>query len=171
MSLLKVAHLGHPVLRQKARKLEPEEIKSPRIQKLIDDMVETMREYDGVGLAAPQVHESIRLLVLEVKGNPRYPGAMNIPLMVLGNVQFKPIGKEQEADWEGCLSIPDMRGQVRRHRSIEVEALDRAGKPLKFKASGFLARIIQHENDHLDGKVFLDRVESHHAVSRRKVYR
>jgi peptide deformylase len=159
VALLKVALLGHPALRQKARLLEPQEMQTPRLQKLIDDMVDTMREYDGVGLAAPQVHESVNLLVLEVQANPRYPDALQVPLMILGNVQFKSRSREQEEDWEGCLSLPDLRGKVKRHRTVDVSAIDRTGKPLAFKASGFLARVIQHEADHLEGKVFLDRME------------
>jgi peptide deformylase len=165
MSLLKVAHLGNPILRQKSRMLEPEEIKSPRIQKLIDDMIETMREYDGVGLAAPQVHESVNILVLEVKGNPRYPDALNIPLTVFANLRFVSRSKDKELDWEGCLSVPDLRGQVNRPRSVEIEALDRNGKRINLKASGFLARIIQHEADHLDGKVFLDQMDDFSSLT------
>jgi len=159
MSLLKVARLGHPVLRKKTRRLDVEELQSPAIQKLIDDMVDTMRETDGVGLAAPQVHESLNLLVLEVEGNAGGRAAPPVPLMVLANVRLLKPSKEMELDWEGCLSIPGLRGQVSRHRSIEVEALDRSGKKVTFKATGFHARVVQHETDHLDGTLFLDRMD------------
>lgn len=159
MALLKVAHLGNPVLRKKSRFLTPEEIKSPKMQAFIDDMVETMREYDGVGLAAPQVHQNISLIVFEVAGDPRGPADGSIPLTVLANVEIVSSGKTKETEWEGCLSVPDLRGRVTRPTSIEVKAMDRHGKALKFKATGFHARVIQHENDHCEGKVFLDRMD------------
>lgn len=159
MSLLKVAHLGNPVLRRKSRLLTPEELKSPQMQTFIEDMVETMREYDGVGLAAPQVHQNISLIVFEVQGDPRGPADGSIPLTVLANVEIIHHGKTTEAEWEGCLSVPDLRGRVTRPTSIEVKALDRNGKAIKFKASGFHARVIQHEQDHCEGKVFLDRMD------------
>ena len=154
MSLLKVAHLGNPILRKKSRFLAPEELATPRMQTFIDDMIETMREYDGVGLAAPQVHQNICLIVFEVQAEEG-----GIPLTVLANVKITTASKEKGTEWEGCLSVPDLRGRVTRPTAIEVEALDRHGKPLKFKASGFHARVIQHENDHCEGKVFLDRME------------
>jgi peptide deformylase len=164
MTLLKVARLGNPVLRQKTRLLTVEELRSPRLQQLIDDMVETMREDEGVGLAAPQVHESISLLVLEVQGGPRSK-TESIPLMILANVKLSKGSRDTETDWEGCLSIPGLRGKVARHKSIEVHALDRTGAPVAFKANGFLARVIQHEADHLDGIVFLDRMADLSSLS------
>jgi peptide deformylase len=154
MSLLKVAHLGNPILRQKSRFVTPEELATPAMQRFIDDMIETMREYDGVGLAAPQVHQNISLIVFEVQAEEG-----GIPLTVLANVKITATTKKQEAEWEGCLSVPDLRGKVSRPVAIEVEALDRHGKTVKFKAEGFHARVIQHENDHCEGKVFLDRME------------
>ena len=154
MSLLKVAHLGNPILRKKSRFVTPEELSSPRMQTFIDDMIETMREYDGVGLAAPQVHQNISLIVYEVQAEEG-----GIPLTVLANVKIAWSSKETANEWEGCLSVPDLRGKVTRPASITVEALDRHGKALKFKAGGFHARVIQHENDHCEGKVFLDRME------------
>lgn len=160
MALLKVAHLGNPILRKKSRLLRPEELGDPRMQTFIDDMVETMREYDGVGLAAPQVHQSISLIVFELAGNPRDEDALSIPLTILANVKVTWSSKERDTDWEGCLSVPDLRGQVSRPNAIEVEALDRHGKPVKFRAEGFHARVIQHENDHCEGKVFLDRMDN-----------
>jgi peptide deformylase len=163
--ILKVARLGHPVLRQVARDLSREEIASPEIQRLADDMIETMREYDGVGLAAPQVHQSVRLLVMEVKGNPRYPEAPSIPLTVLFNVHFEGVGDEKVSDWEGCLSVPGMRGRVPRFTRITGRAVDRAGNPVAFEAEGWLARVMQHEGDHLDGKVYLDRMTDLSSLS------
>jgi peptide deformylase len=158
MAILKVARLGNPVLRKIAAPLTPREIQSPSFQKFIDDMIETMKEYDGVGLAADQVHESKQIAVLEVAENPRYPDKPNVPLTVLINPKISPLTDEMEEDWEGCLSIPDIRGRVPRHKSIQVQALDRDGKPLEFIAVDFHARVIQHEWDHLNGKVYLDRM-------------
>lgn len=158
MSILKVSRLGHPVLRGVTAPLTAEELQSAEIQKLIDDMIETMREYDGVGLAANQVHESKQIAVLEVADNPRYPQKSRVPLAVLVNPKITPLAEETEEDWEGCLSIPDLRGKVPRYRSIRVQALARDGTELDFTANDFHARVIQHEWDHLNGKVYLDRM-------------
>jgi len=121
-------------------------------------MVETMREYNGVGLAAVQVHEPLQLAVLEVADNPRYPEKPTVPLSVLINPRIEPLAEDTEGDWEGCLSVPDMRGNVPRYAKIRVRALDHDGARLDFVASGFHARVIQHEFDHLNGKVYLDRM-------------
>jgi peptide deformylase len=158
MSILKVTRLGHPVLRQVTNNIAVKDLKSAAMQKFIDDMVETMKEYDGVGLAADQVFTSKQVAVLEVADNPRYPHKPKVPLTVLVNPKITPLSDEIEEDWEGCLSIPDLRGRVPRYKSIRVEALDRHGKPLDFVANGFHARVIQHEFDHLNGKVYLDRM-------------
>lgn len=158
MSILKVVRLGHPVLRKVAQSVPPDQISSPETQRLIDNMVETMKEYDGVGLAAVQVHESRQIAVLEVGDNPRYPQKPQIPLSVLINPKITPLSEAMEDDWEGCLSIHEMRGTVPRYKKIRVLAQDRDGNQLDFVASGFHARVIQHEWDHLQGKVFLDRM-------------
>ena len=158
MSILKVTRLGHPVLRQVTQNVSPRELESPALQKLIDDMIETMKEYDGVGLAADQVHESKQIAVLEVADNPRYPQKPNVPLTVLINPKITPLTEEMEEDWEGCLSVPDLRGRVPRYKSIRVQAWDRSGNELDFVAEDFHARVIQHEFDHLHGQVYLDRM-------------
>lgn len=158
MSILKVTRLGHPVLRQVTETVQPRELQSPAMQKFIDDMIETMKEYDGVGLAADQVHESKQVAVLEVADNPRYPNKPKVALTVLVNPKITPLSDATEEDWEGCLSIPELRGLVPRYKSIRVQALDREGKELDFVANDFHARVIQHEFDHLDGKVYLDRM-------------
>jgi len=158
VSILKVARLGNPVLRRAAEDIPLEQISSTELQKFIDDMIETMKEYDGVGLAAVQVHESKQVAVLEVADNPRYPQKPRVPLCVLINPKITPLSQEMEEDWEGCLSITELRGKVPRYRSIRVQARDRNGDELDFVASGFHARVIQHEWDHLNGKVFLDRM-------------
>src|SRR6266498_4944678 len=125
MSILKVARLGHPVLRQITATLSLQQLQSGEIQKFIDDMVETMKEYDGVGLAADQVHESKQIAVLEVAENPRYPNKPNVPLTVLVNPKITLLSEDMEEDWEGCLSVPDFRGLVPRYKSIHVQAWDR----------------------------------------------
>lgn len=158
MSILKVTRLGHPVLRQVTDEIAVKELKSAAMQKFIDDMVETMKEYDGVGLAADQVFTSKQVAVLEVADNPRYPQKPNVPLTVLINPKITALTDEMEEDWEGCLSIPDLRGRVPRYKSIRVQALDRDGQNLDFVAENFHARVIQHEFDHLNGKVYLDRM-------------
>ena len=163
MAILKVAQLGHPVLRELSQPVPRERIATPDFQRFVDDMIETMREYDGVGLAAPQVHVGLRVATIEVAGNPRYPRAGAVPLTVLVNPEIRweevPAGEEaEESDWEGCLSVPGLRGKVPRRRILQVQALDREGKPMAWRAEGFPARVVQHEVDHLDGKVYLDRM-------------
>jgi peptide deformylase len=153
MSILKVCHLGHPVLRMESRRVSPESLAKTSTQKLIDDMLETMVEYYGVGLAAPQVHESLAIAVVESHG-PRG----TIPMTVLVNPEMTVLDDELIEDWEGCLSIPDFRGRVPRWRKLRVDALDRKGKKIKITAEGFFARVIQHEFDHLMGKVYVDRM-------------
>jgi len=158
MAILKVARLGHPVLRQIAEPVPVDRIGGPEIQRLIDDMVETMREYNGAGLAANQVHVLQRICIIEVTGNPRYPDAPDIPLTVLVNPKVTLLTDEAEEGWEGCLSVPDMRGMVPRLTAVRLEAHDRDGAPIDLVAKEFFARVIQHETDHLDGIVYLDRM-------------
>lgn len=165
MAILKVARLGHPVLRQVAEPVSPEAILSPKLQELVDDLIETMYEYDGAGLAAPQVHVSRQVVVFAVEGNPRYPEAPSIPLTVLINPKITPVGSSMDEDWEGCLSVPDLRGKVPRYTHVNVEAFDRQGQKLRFSARDFYARVVQHECDHLFGKVFLDRMTSMESLS------
>src|SRR5262245_11478306 len=165
MAILHVARLGHPILRQVAELVPPEGIGAPAMQRFIDDLIETMVEYDGAGLAAPQVHVSRQIVVFEVEGNPRYPDAPSIPRTVLINPKITPLTKTVEEDWEGCLSVPDLRGKVPRFTEVRVEAYDRAGKKLNYVAKGFEARVVQHECDHLLGKVFLDRMRSMESLS------
>ncbi|MBI3893857.1 MAG: peptide deformylase [Candidatus Wallbacteria bacterium] len=159
MSLLKVAVLGNPILRRTTPEMKKSELLRESVQRFIDDLIETMREYDGVGLAATQVHQLYRIAVIEVVANPRYPQAPSVPLTILVNPCLTPIGTERAKDWEGCLSVPEMRGVVSRWTKIHVEAMDRKGNPLSLDASGFFARAVQHETDHLDGIVYVDRME------------
>jgi peptide deformylase len=158
MAILKVARLGHPILREVARPVPREHVRSAEIQRFIDDMVETMREYDGAGLAAPQVHTLLQIAIIEVDGNPRYPDAPGIPLTVLVNPVVTPLTEETEDGWEGCLSVPDMRGMVPRATAVRLQGLDREAQPVDLVAKDFFARVIQHETDHLRGIVYLDRM-------------
>ncbi len=160
MAILKVARLGHPVLRRIAEPVSPEAIAAPEIQQLIDDMLETMDEYDGAGLAAPQVHVSRRIVIYGVENNPRYPDAESVPLTVLVNPKITPATTDMDEDWEGCLSVPDLRGRVPRYTRVDVDAYGRDGKRRRFTADGFHARVVQHECDHLDGTVYVDRMRS-----------
>jgi peptide deformylase len=157
MSILKVARMGHPVLRAKARPLDKSAIRGAAIQTLIDDMIETMAEYHGVGLAAPQVHEGVRLFVAAVDEGDDDDEAE--PIVVI-NPEIVVVGSDVVEDWEGCLSIPDIRGRVPRAREIKVRAMDRTGARIELSAHDFPARVIQHETDHLDGVLFFDRMKS-----------
>lgn len=165
MAILKVARLGHPILRTPAQPVPPEGIGAPAVQQLIDDLIETMCEYDGVGLAAPQVHVAQQIVAFAVEGNPRYPDAPSIPLTLLINPRLTPRGTDLDEDWEGCLSVPDLRGRVPRYTRVDVEAYDRTGRVLRFCATDFHARVVQHECDHLLGKVFLDRMRSMESLA------
>jgi peptide deformylase len=164
MSILKVARIGHPAVRARAVEVAPDRILAADTQRLIDDMIETMYEYDGVGLAAPQVHVGLRLAVIEIsEEDDRAEGG--VPLTVLVNPVVRPLADETVDGWEGCLSIPDLRGLVPRLRQLELRALDREGRPFRLAASGFFARVIQHECDHLDGSVYLDRMKGVRSLS------
>lgn len=163
--ILKVAKIGHPALRKRAAPVRPEEIASPRFQAFVDDMVDTMRDYEGVGIAAPQVRVSKRIFCVECIGNPRYPGSPAVPLYVVINPRLKILDRTPVRLFEGCLSIPELRGEVLRARKVEVTGLDRRGGPLKVVAQGFHARILQHEFDHLQGKVYLDRMRGLRTLS------
>ena len=168
MSILKVSRMGHPVLRKKVPAIPPGEITSAPIQRLIDDLAQTMLEYNGVGLAAPQVHEELRVFVAQVvrdQDDEEEDEAKRPEILALINPEIKPSSGQVEEDWEGCLSIPDLRGLVPRYRDISVRGYDRTGRPIELRASGFMARVIQHETDHLDGVLFLDRMKSLDSLS------
>ena len=159
--------MGEPVLRQMAARVEPSEIGSSFMQTLIEDMIETMHDADGAGLAAPQVYESLQLCVIEVDQNPRYPQFESIPLTVLINPIVTPLlgeagvlsAEDSFRMYEGCLSVPGMRGQVTRARKVRVQALDRRGQPLDFVWESFRAVVVQHETDHLLGTLYVDRAD------------
>jgi peptide deformylase len=168
MAILKVSRLGHPVLRTVAKPIDPATITAPPVQRLIDSMFDTMREYSGVGLAAPQVHESLRIFVAGIRPKPigaEINGDDDMPLMALVNPEVTLVGASTELGWEGCLSIPDIRGRVLRAPEVKVKAFDRTGKSVAFTAKGFPARVIQHEFDHLDGVLFFDRMKTLESLS------
>ena len=153
--------MGHPVLRQKARQIEPKELKTVALQKFIDDMIETMQEYSGVGLAAPQVHESLRIFVAHLDAEGR---GTSEPIAII-NPEIEIVGSSMIEGWEGCLSIPDIRGRVPRPAQIRVSALNRHGKRIEINAEDFPARVIQHETDHLNGILFFDRMRSFESLT------
>lgn len=168
MAIRKVARMGHPVLREKARALSASDIRSSEVQRLIDDMFETMGEYEGIGLAAPQVYEGVRIFVAGTESDLPLDAMSDdgpMPRFALINPELTPEGRAVEVDWEGCLSIPDIRGKVPRARDIMVRGFDRDGARVEFRASGLPARVIQHETDHLDGVLFFDRMRSFETLS------
>ncbi|MBP9084482.1 MAG: peptide deformylase [Kofleriaceae bacterium] len=158
MAIRKIAQIGHPILRQVARQVTREELAAPAMQQFIDDLIETMHDADGAGLAAIQVYQPIAICAIEVRNNPRYPYKPPIPLTVLVNPVLTPVGDETYDNNEGCLSVPNLRAMVSRHLHVRVQAWDRHGTPIDEVVHGLKAGTYQHEVDHLLGKIFVDRV-------------
>ena len=158
MTVRAIATVGHPVLRERAAEITPEELASVEVQALIDDLIDTMHAANGAGIAANQIHVPRRVAVIEVDHNPRYPYKPPIPLTVIVNPVIEPIDDELVEINEGCLSVPDLRGNVFRHVNIRVRYLDRDGVEHDEVRRGLTAGTFQHECDHLDGTLFLDRV-------------
>lgn len=158
MSVREIVTVGHPVLRERARDVTPEELASPDVQAFVDDLIDTMRHANGAGLAANQVGEPIRIAAIEVNDNPRYPYKPRIPLTVVVNPVLTPLDTELVEINEGCLSVPNLRGNVMRHVTVRVQYLDRHGVAHDEVKRGLTAGTFQHELDHLDGVLFLDRV-------------
>jgi peptide deformylase len=173
MAILKVAHLGNPVVRKQAALVDPAELERAEMQRFLDDMVDTMREYDGIGLAAPQVHVAKQIAVIEgemLKDEPNIPPIARSVLFLVNPVLT--VKKEKRFTmWEGCLSVPGLRGRVPRIRALDVEALDRHGQRIRFTAEGYFAGVVQHECDHLAGKVYLDRMGDLATLTYLKEYR
>jgi peptide deformylase len=164
--VLEIREMGDPVLRERAAEVSAEELASAETQQLIDDMVETMRAANGAGLAAPQVGVAKRIAVIEVReGNPRYPYKPPIPLTVIVNPELTPIGDATFATNEGCLSMPNVRGDLERFESVGVRYLDRDGAPHESTRRGLTAGTFQHEVDHLDGILFVDRMADMSSLS------
>ena len=161
MSILKVARMGHPVLRAKARTVDKNELKSPEVQQFIDSLIDTMYEYSGVGLAAPQVHESLRVFVAMLDPDGRGEG----DAVTFINPEIMVVGDQTVEGWEGCLSIPEIRGRVPRAQHIKISALDRTGKRFELELKDFPARVVQHETDHLYGVLFLDRMSKFDSLT------
>ncbi len=169
MAIRKIARMGHPVLRAPVRELTLEDLRSDEFARLLDDMVDTMREYGGIGLAAPQIHESLAVAIIDyADDNPRYPEqspsettegvAKSMPLSVFINPKITVLDATEQGFWEGCLSVPEIRGLVYRPRKIRVDYLDRQGKAQSLVAEDFLATVFQHELDHLAATLFVDRI-------------
>lgn len=163
MAIRKIARMGHPILRRKARPVS--HAQDPEIQRLINDMIETMIDANGAGLAAPQVYEDLRLVIFQAPSDRAIESASDeeafdhtAPLTVLINPVIEVLGDDMQSGWEGCLSVPGLRGVVPRHTHIRYSGLDREGKPLSREARGFHARVVQHECDHLDGVLYPSRM-------------
>lgn len=159
MAVRRIIRMGHPTLRKVAEPLAPAHIGTAAFARLVDDMVETLHDYGGVGLAAPQINESVRLAILEVPGGPtRYGEVPKLPLTGFVNPKVHVLDATPNGVWEGCLSVPGLRGYVERPRHVRVQALDLEGKPLTLEFTDFSATVVQHELDHLDGKLYIDRM-------------
>jgi peptide deformylase len=157
--ILKVAKLGAKPLRVRSRDVDAKAVSRGDYEAFLADLEHTMREYDGTGIAAPQVFTPLRIFLYEVNPETRQKKEKSVPLTALFNAKYEPVGPEKEEDSEGCLSVPFLwGGVVPRYETIRVRALDRSGKPVDFEASGYHARVLQHEIDHLDGLVYLDRM-------------
>jgi peptide deformylase len=171
MAIRRVLNMGHPVLRQVARPLQPDEIGSAEITRLIVDMVDTLHDYGGIGLAAPQIGESLRLAIIEIEGGPtRYGELEAIPLSVFINPVITVIDPLAAGYWEGCLSVPGLRGFVERPQHVKVQYLSETGELKVLDLRGFAATVFQHEFDHLDGKLFIDRLADTRKLAFEKEY-
>jgi peptide deformylase len=170
MAVLPIAKLGEPVLRRQAALVTPDELVSAEVQTLIDDMIETMRAANGLGLAAPQVFVAKQIAVVELRPNPRYPEAPVSGLLTVVNPVFSDLSERMIHGWEGCLSLDNLRGLVPRHQALTLDALDRHGQPIHFAASDFYAVVLQHELDHLWGRLFIDRMTDLRTLSHQREF-
>lgn len=164
-----IAQLGHPVLREQGRLIEKSG--DPVIQALIEDMLVTVADANGVGIAAPQVYQQLALFIVAAHPNPRYPDSPEMEPVAMLNPELVWASQDMELGWEGCLSIPGIRGLVPRHRQIRIRYLTRSGELREEEWEGFLARIFQHEFDHIKGIVFLDRTDSRNLVTEKEYLR
>lgn len=156
MTIRSILRMGHPVLRQQAKPVS--ELDTPELHTLIADMLETMTANDGVGIAAPQIGVSMQVVVFGFADNPRYPDADAVPLTVLINPVLTPLSEEMEPGWEGCLSVPGLRGEVPRYTRLRYQGVDAYGQPVTREVEGFHARVVQHECDHLLGVLYPQRI-------------
>jgi peptide deformylase len=172
MSVRRVTKIGDPILRLVARDLTPREIDSPELGRLVEDMIDTMRAEDGIGIAAPQLGEPVQLAVVELQeSSSRYPGLGSLDATVFINPRVSVLDEAEQAFWEGCLSVPDLRGLVHRPRRVRVGYLDLDGRQQSLEAEGFLATVLQHELDHLQGVLFVDRVRDTRLLATTGEYR
>jgi len=159
MAVRKIIRMGHPILRQPARPLSAEEIRGPWLRALLEDMAETLHDYGGIGLAAPQVAEPVRVAIVEIEGGPtRYGEIPSMPLTVFINPAIEVVDPAARGYWEGCLSVPGLRGFVERPQHVRIRYTTLAGTSETIVLQGFLATVFQHELDHLDGKLYIDRI-------------
>ncbi len=167
-TLRQIAQLGHPILRANSTLIS--QVKSTVIQKLIDDMIATVQEVDGVGLAAPQVFSALQVFIIASKPNPRYPQAPLMRPLAIINPEILSTSEEKSYEWEGCLSVPGIRGLVPRYTTLHIAYTSRSGKKFEKTLDGFVARIFQHEYDHIHGLIYLDRVDTNQALISEKEY-
>ncbi|KAF3978254.1 MAG: peptide deformylase [Methylococcales symbiont of Iophon sp. n. MRB-2018] len=160
--IVEIAQLGDPVLRQQAQKVE--DVTSPDMVEIMDSMLQTLSETNGVGLAAPQISISLRIVIIASRPSKRYPLAPKMEPVIMFNPEFEILSEATHKDWEGCLSIPGIRALVPRYSKIKIAYTDRQGNAQKLIADDFIARIFQHEYDHLNGLVYLDRVEDNRDI-------
>lgn len=166
MAIRRILRMGHPVLRQPARSLQHEELEDPWLHALLQDMVDTLHDYGGIGLAAPQVGESVRLALVELPGGTgRYGEMPEMPLTAFVNPQIEIVNPSVAGFWEGCLSVPGLRGYVERPQHVRVAYLDLQGRSQSMELEGFSATVFQHEFDHLDGKLYIDRLADPRLLS------
>ena len=166
MAVREVALIGNPVLRKVGRLLEPEEIGSARIRGLVEDMLDTMHELGGIGIAAPQVSESLQLAIVEItEASDRYPDSTAFGLTVVVNPRITVLDQTEQAFWEGCLSVPDLRGIVHRPRKVRVDYTDLSNRAQSITVEDFVATVFQHELDHLQGALFVDKVRDPTTLS------
>ncbi|MFY0598174.1 MAG: peptide deformylase [Cyclobacteriaceae bacterium] len=165
MALLEIIKMGNPMLREISKEVSQEEISSANFQTFIDDLVETMRFHSGAGIAAPQVGTLKRIFTMEMRENTRYPDKESFPLHIIINPNITFLNDHKTDSWEGCLSIPGIRGKLSRYERISLTGIDRAGNPIEKELEGFASIVAQHELDHLDGVLLIDRMESMHTLT------
>lgn len=170
MAIREVIKMGNPLLRKVSQTVGLKEMATAGFQKFIDDLIETMRSETGVGIAAPQVGVLKRVFSMEIKDNPRYPDKQTYPLCLVINPEIEFLSQEKEDSWEGCLSIPGIRGQLKRYKSIKLTGLNRNGEKLETELSGFPAIVAQHELDHLNGILFIDRMDLMNTLTFQEEY-
>jgi peptide deformylase len=166
MAVKKVIRMGHPTLRREAKPLSLEQIQSPWFRELLIDMQETMKAEGGIGIAAPQINESFKVAIINVPAqSERYPEAKESPLLVIVNPSITVIDPTLQGFWEGCLSVPGLRGYVQRPRHVRIDCLDEMGNPRSYEVQDFLAIVFQHELDHLFGTLYIDRLKDNTMLS------